>query len=269
MEVIYTTLVGSKMHGLSTPTSDEDVRHITMNPIRHILSPFRNEEIKVKDSSGDDVESWELCHFVKHLSQGNPTTYEVIKSPLYDNSLRHSKDIRSLMPFCFDGRKVLMAHIGYAEAQLKRYLRKADHDLSNDYDNHKVDDTLLLGTPKWENKNGGWVEEGVWEENNIRRVPKSVVAAYRVLAQGRQLLDTGDFEPVVKSYSPELHDKLMSIKTMDANTISYSFVIKHLNGIESEIKDLKAHFETLPDSVKFAKPNIDKIEDVLCEVYGV
>jgi predicted nucleotidyltransferase len=160
MEVIYTTLVGSKMHGLSTPTSDEDVRHITMHPIRHILSPFRNEEIKVKDSAGDDVESWELCHFVKHLTQGNPTTYEVIRSPLYDKSMPHAEAIRSLMPLCFDGRKVLMAHIGYTEAQLKRYLRKADHDLNAHVS--FTGDYNLLGVPKWETKDGKLVIDGTW-----------------------------------------------------------------------------------------------------------
>ena len=268
MEVIYTTLVGSKMHGLSTPTSDEDVRHITMHPIRHILSPFRNEEIKVKDSSGDDVESWELCHFVKHLSQGNPTTYEVIKSPLYDNILRHSEDIRSLMPFCFDGRKVLMAHIGYAEAQLKRYLRKADHDFSK-FRNVGDDDSNLLGIPKWESKSDTMVQEGIWEENNLRRIPKSIVAGYRVLAQGKQLLETGDFCPVVKDYSPKLHDKLMGIKLMDANTITWGFVKEHLKGIEDGIQEIKDFYDTLPIEIQTQKPNIDAIEDVLCKVYGV
>jgi hypothetical protein len=270
MEKIYKTLVGSKMHGLTTPDSDEDVRYITMQPLRHIVSPFKNEDIKVQDSNGEDVESWELCHFVKHLSQGNPTTYEVIKSPLYDKSKPHAEIIRSLMPYCFDGKKVLMAHIGYAEAQLKRYLRKADHDLSNDFDNHDIADTLLLGTPKWEkNKDGKLIEDGVWEENHVRRIPKSVVAGYRVLAQGKQLLETGDFIPVVKEYSPELHDKLMTIKLMDANTIGYNFVLEHLNGIETGIQELHSYFDSLPEPKKNTKPNIDTIEDVLCEIYGV
>ena len=81
-KICYSCVVGSKMHGLQTPTSDEDVRHITMHSILEVLSPFKNEEIKVRDGNGADIESWELCHFVKHLTQGNPTCFEVIKSPL-------------------------------------------------------------------------------------------------------------------------------------------------------------------------------------------
>lgn len=254
------------MHGLSTPSSDEDVRHITMHPIRHILSPFRNEEIKVKDSAGEDVESWELCHFVKHLSQGNPTTYEVIKSPLYDNNFPHAEAIRSLMPFCFDGRKILMAHIGYAEAQLKRYLRKASYDLTHQPDTQNQN---LLGIPKHETKDGKLVVDGVWEQNHLRRIPKSVVAGYRVLAQGKQLLESGDFYPVVKDYSQELYDKLMGIKLMDANEITWNFVLEHLLGIETGIQELKAFYDTLPIETQTQKPNIEAIEDVLCEVYGV
>lgn len=256
MEIIYTTLVGSKMHGLNTPESDDDVRHITMHPIRHVLSPFKNEEIKVKNTNGEDVESWELCHFVKHLTQGNPTCYEVIKSPLYEK-LPWADRIRDLMPLSFDGVKIMYAHIGYAEAQLKRYLRKADAELRTEcfserlawYHNHK----LSL----------------IWEDNQLRRIPKSVVAAYRVLAQGRQLLDTGDFQPVVKNYSPKLHDKLMEIKLMNHNDLDWVFATHHLTAIELEIKDLKDHYETLPDSVKYQKPDIEKIEDILCEIYGV
>jgi hypothetical protein len=268
---IYKTIVGSMMHGLNTADSDEDIRYITMQPIRDIISPFKHETIKVQDSNGEDVESWELRHFVKHLTQGNPTVFEVIKSPLYDKSIPFAESIRSLMPLAFDARKILMAHAGYAEAQLKRYLRKADHDLSNDYDNHTVDDTFLLGTPKYEkNKDGSkFIEDGIWEENHLRRIPKAIVAGYRVLAQGRQLLEAGDFQPVIKDYSPELHDKLMSIKLMDFNTINYSFITEHLNGIEAGIQELYSYFDSLPENKKNIKPNIAAIEDALCEIYGV
>ena len=72
----------------------------------------------------------------------------------------------------------------------------------------------------------------IWEENQIRRIPKSVVAGYRVLAQAKQLLETGDFQPVIKDYSPELHDKLMGIKTMDSNSITWGFVVEHLDDCE-------------------------------------
>ena len=267
MEIIYTTLVGSKMHSLSTPSSDDDIRHITRMPIRHILSPFKNEEIKVKDSNGDDVESWELRHFVKHLTSGNPTCYEVIKSPLYEN-LPHADTIRSLMPLCYDAKKIMYAHIGYAEAQLKRYLRKADEDFKDFFRTQSLyKKNFLLGIPKKDTITPQ--ESGNWEENHLRRIPKSVVAAYRVLAQGSQLLNTHDFEPVVANYSQKLHDELMEIKLMDANTITWEFINTHLTKIENQIQLFKSQFDSMSESAKNEKPNIEAIEDVLCEIYGV
>lgn len=267
--VIYQAIVGSTMHGLKTETSDEDVRYITLPTLRQIVSPFKNDQIKVRDGNGDDEESWSLSHFCRHLTQGNPTVYEVIRTDHYDKNLPNAELIRSLMPLAFDGVKIMYAHIGYAEAQLKRYLRKADHDLKEScyiLNNQRT----LLGMPKYESdKKGNLKPDGVWEENHLRRIPKSVVAGYRVIAQGTQLLKTGDFLPVVKDYSAELHDKLMAIKTMDANDITWGFVKEHLNGIEEGIQELKTVYSELPESTQHQKPNIEAIEDVLCSIYGI
>jgi predicted nucleotidyltransferase len=238
MNVVYKTVVGSQMHGLATPESDHDVRYITMHSIKEVLSPFKNNTIKVQDSDGD-VESWELCHFVKHLSQGNPTCYEVIKSPLYEytGDFYLAYYIRELYPFVFDGHKCLMAHCGYAEAQLARYLRKfSDPEL-------------------------------VMQDNQFRRTKKATVAAYRVIAQCEQLLTTGDFEPVVKDYSVDLHDKLMAIKSMSDDEVTAEFCAFHNNEIESEIKNLKALFNTLPENVQNQKPNIEELEERLYLLY--
>ena len=268
MQIIYTTLVGSKMHGLQTPSSDEDIRHITMHPLKDIVSPFKNEKIKVQDSKGEDIESWELCHFVKHLAQGNPTMYEVIKSPLYQTDLKYAETIRSLMPYCFDARLIMLAHAGYADAQLKRYLRKADNDflqidpLAPVIKKEYTDSSPLLGIIKYE-KDG----ISIWNTDHIRRIPKSVVAAYRVLAQGEQLLQFGDFQPVVKDFSKQLHDFLMEIKLMDANSITWGFIKYHLNAIEGLIKAFKSMYEQLPVHKQEAKSNIDKIEDIIFEIY--
>jgi len=77
MEIIYTATVGSKMHGLSTPQSDEDTRYIYKLSFREVISPFATDRTKTT-SNGEDTESWELRNFVKHLTSGNPTMYEVI-----------------------------------------------------------------------------------------------------------------------------------------------------------------------------------------------
>ena len=196
------------------------------------------------------------------------------------------------MPYCFDAKKIMYAHIGYAEAQLSRYLRKAidsfsisSNSVERYFNEFTVDSGCLefylkdskdivggrslLGMPRDENKNGLKTFSDKWEENNLRRIPKSVVAGIRVMHQAQQLLTTGDFTPSIKDYSPELHDKLMAIKLMDANTIDEEFVVKHYLGLEEEIQNLKALYESLPEETKNKRPDIEKIEDILCDIYGV
>ncbi len=255
MEIVYTTVVGSQMHGLTTPESDRDVRYITKASLREVISPFSNVSVKVNRSGTEDVESWELRHFTKQLSSGNPTCYEVIKSPLYDKS-KYADQIRAIMSPCFDGKRILDAHIGYANSQIERYLKPLDKAFNDACFSEKL---------AWYHDHNA---KEVWEENKIRRIPKCIVAAYRVIAQATQLLTTGDFHPTVKSYSVSLHDKLMRIKTMNPNDITWAFSLKHMNDIEQEIKELKTLFESLPDSVKFAECDIPAIEDILMEIYS-
>ena len=232
-EIIYTATVGSKMHGLSTPQSDEDIRFIYRLSLKELVSPFNNSNTKTASANGEDTESWELRNFVKHLTSGNPTMYEVIKSPIYEKN-NFSEMLRMIPYYAFDGRKILLAHIGYAEAQLKRYLRNAQQP---------------------------------FEDNTLRRIPKSIVAAYRVLAQADQLLNTGTFEPVVKDYSQSLHDKLMTIKLMPIEDITLDFIQEHEQGIEKGINNLRIMFEDLPSSIKDKKPDIDALEFLLMELH--
>ena len=229
MEIAYTATVGSKMHGLTTPNSDEDIRYIYKLSQRELVSPFKSSATKVSNANDSDIESWELRNFVKHLTSGNPTMYEVIKTPIYIKN-GFSELLRTIPPYAFDGRKIMFAHIGYAEAQLKRYLRNFS---------------------------------GSMEENQLKRIPKSIVAAYRVLAQAEQLLKTGDFEPVISDYSQSLHDNLMEIKLINSDKITPDFIKEHEQGIEKGIQDLKQLFESLPSSIKEKSPDIKTLEDIL------
>ena len=279
MEIIYKTIVGSQMHGLATPDSDEDVRYITLQSVRSIITPFKKDDVKV-NTNGEDVESWELRNFVKYLCSGNPTIYEVIKSPLYDREFAHAETVRSFMPFAFDARKVLMAHAGYAEAQLKRYLQPALKDFEafmwNGATPAILDKSIqLLGIKKYDHekdKGHGYPtpkQNGLWEDNHLRRIKKATIAAHRVLAQAKQLLTTGDFSPVISDYSRELHDKLMEIKLMSNADITFSFVENHSNSITGLIQDMHILFESLDDSVKNATPKIEIIEQKLFSIYNV
>ena len=232
MEIIYKAIVGSKMHGLDTPESDEDVRIVYKKPLRLIISPFANDS-----SPSPKEESFELRHFAKLLTSGNPTVYEVIKSPLCSED-ENSIKLKSLMNYAFDCKKILYAHIGYAESQIIRYLR------------------VLYG-----------LDESKWQINTLKRTPKAIVASYRVLAQCKQLLTSGDFEPKVKDYNVYLHDMLMDIKTMNLDKIDKPFIKMHLLSLEEEIFRLKEFFDTIPVEIKNKKANVFAIEDILMDFY--
>ena len=78
MKPILSVVVGSRLHGTYSEASDYDYRGVFLAPIEDILSPFR----EVKETSwieGDtDDTCYELMHFCKMASQGNPSALEVL-----------------------------------------------------------------------------------------------------------------------------------------------------------------------------------------------
>jgi hypothetical protein len=53
-----------------------------------------------------------------------------------------------------------------------------------------------------------------------------------------------------------------TLKVYDSTDVNGTFMFNTL-------QELKAYLETLPESNKNKKPDIEKIEDILCEIYGV
>lgn len=267
MKVIYQGTVGSKMHGLSTPQSDDDLRYITLSPLISIISPFSNNEVKVSGANGEDVESWELRHFVKHLTSGNPTMYEVIRTPLY-NSTEWTEKFRGMLPSFLNSKGIKNAHIGYAEAQLKRYLRpgsgmdKMDPNWGKEISKSARDTYRVLAQGPKSKQSGS--NKSIMDPSFTKRIPKATVAAYRVLAQGRQLVEKGTFCPHIADYSPELHKQLMELKTMSPTLIDKGFCKEHLDEIELQIQGFKAFCE----NVAFLwEPDYEAIDKFLLETY--
>lgn len=236
MKIIYETVVGSRSQGLDTPESDFDRRFITLHTLRDVVSPFKNEEVKVENAEGD-TESWELRAAAKHLCSGNPTMYEVVRSDLFtpsDFAIR----LRDMFPKFRDDRKILMAGCGYVDAQIK-LIDKAI------YKAIETSDPL----PLIENK----------------RVPKCIVAGYRILLQTRQMLETGDFLPRIKDYDIGWHDYLMAIKSMNRNEITEKFLTGHKEEIEGQTKALKQWYDETITEPKV--PDINAIEEFLLDTY--
>lgn len=231
---VYTSIVGSHMHGLATPQSDLDARYINIVPLRKRLSPYRN--YKVSHGGGDeDTEAWEFSHFCKLLAGGNGTTYEVLWSPYFiaDDIGMLLRENRRLF---LNSHGITEAHMGYANQQLKRYLGRPEREPD------------CFKEPNW-----------------LKRIPKATVAAYRIIWQGIQLVRTGDFTPKVADSNPELAKTLIQIKTMDPSAVTPEFCRVHSEQIESYIQD----FKRISEEVGRGRyvPDYEAIEDLIQECY--
>ena len=95
------------------------------------------------------------------------------------------------------------------------------------------------------------------EEPNEHRTAKAIVAYIRIMQQGRQLLKTGDFDPVVK----EDRDLLLEIK--------YGFdAKKHVPIALAKIEELEALMRDAYESctLKFT-PDLPWLEELIERIY--
>lgn len=202
-------VVGSRLHGLETPTSDWDIREVRVSSLRTMLSPFGASDPHSEKNEAGDVEVFELKKFCKLLTSGNPTVWEILYSNVYPESYLgwvtnpFEHDLWNMRHAFMDTQHILAAHIGYADSQLKRYFDRPARDATR------------LTEPTW-----------------MKRVPKAHVAALRVLDQAKQLLLTGDFNPRVQE---PLRSRLFDIKT-DHSDFLYD-PADYCANAASEIKD--------------------------------
>lgn len=117
---ITKVLVGSRLHGLHTDTSDYDYRGIHMHDLKDVLSPFRT----LKNTSwieGDvDNTSYELSDFCKQATHGNATILEVFFSNEIKQTSPTADTMRENWQKFIDTDRVVMASRGYASNQLNK-----------------------------------------------------------------------------------------------------------------------------------------------------
>lgn len=93
-----------------------------MSPLREVLSPFRAQKPKHNGPNGEDVESFELDHFVKLAVSGNPTILEILWSHLSSDGLAARglpAMLRNNRERLIDTHAVWGAHQGYARSDLQ------------------------------------------------------------------------------------------------------------------------------------------------------
>lgn len=148
-------VAGSHAYGLATPDSDVDYRGFFQSPLRAILGVYPPKDSRV--STDPDVSLHEVRRFVKLALDANPTVLEVLAIPDPVVSSPLANDLRDNFD-AFLSDQVKARFGGYARSQFKRLKNRQDGSFSAD---------------------------------TRKRTEKHARHLYRLLLQGRQLMETG------------------------------------------------------------------------------
>lgn len=120
MKTILSVIVGSRLHGTASPDSDYDYRGVFLAPIEDLLSPFRQpKETSWIEGDTDDT-SYELRHFAKMCSQGNPSALEVLVG-IPKEITPEGEELRALLPKFLSKKRCFDAFMGYSQNQEKKF----------------------------------------------------------------------------------------------------------------------------------------------------
>lgn len=116
--IIFESIVGSKLYGLSTPSSDTDIKGIYKFPLDIILK--RNFQDQVSDDTNDQT-FYEVGRFLHLATQANPNILEllyapdefILKSGIEYELIREHRD-------AFLTKSIKNSLGGYAISQIKR-----------------------------------------------------------------------------------------------------------------------------------------------------
>lgn len=124
MKTILLSVVGSRLHGTATPNSDTDLRGVFLAPIEEILSPFATiKETNWIENDVDNV-SYELRHFCRLASTGNPSALEVLVGTPHEETPEGTA-LKVLLPK-FLSERCYDAFMGYSNNQEKKFRQDKD-----------------------------------------------------------------------------------------------------------------------------------------------
>lgn len=119
--LVFKCQAGSKLYGMSTATSDSDIRGIFIAPPEYYLGNFQHvEQVEIKNP-GEDCVIYELKKFVELASRCNPNLIELLFTPKeftyhLDPAFQEIIDHRHL----FISKIARHSFSGYSMSQLKR-----------------------------------------------------------------------------------------------------------------------------------------------------
>lgn len=213
--IILEGVTGSRAYGLDTEHSDTDIKGIYLMPTREVLSLNFNVNNNTKDHVDPDWVYHEVQKFIKLAMQCNPTILEMLFLQEYTVLNEWGKLLVNNRNI-FLSNTVFHSYGGYALSQAK--------DL---------------------NRRGGTYGSG-----RANRYEKHTRHCFRLLYQGRELLETGNLTVRV---TPEMREELFEIGTKSPKEIITRF--------SEEFKKFDAINSVLPD-----KPDVKKINELLLKI---
>lgn len=211
--IILEGLCGSKAYGLDTAESDEDIKGVYLAPTQEVLGLYG-----VKDTIDHTNPDWsyhELGKFIRLALKANPTILELLYLEGYRVQTKWGHMLVDNRHH-FLSNTIYKSYGGYAVSQIRKL-----------------------------NARGGSFGGG-----KNKRYSKNARHCFRLLLQGRQLLETGQL--TVRVDAPT-RQRLFDIGDMSVDQLVTLF--------ESEFKAFDSIKSVLPD-----KPNMEEINKLLLRI---
>jgi predicted nucleotidyltransferase len=203
--IVLEGITGSTAYGLATPDSDVDKHGVYQAPTREVLGLFPPKETVV--TNDPDITYHEVAKFIRLAAKANPTVLEILFLSDYTIITPVGQmliDHRS----AFLSKTIYHSYGGYAIAQARRLNYRGDS----------------------------------FSSETKHRYSKHARHCFRLLQQGRQLLETGTLDVKVKNW-----DELFAIGELPVSDLVDRF--------EAEFKEFDKIQTSLPDGPDYIKLN--------------
>lgn len=227
MKIITKVLVGSRLHGLDTETSDYDYRGIHLNDLKDVLSPFKTLKNTTWIEGDEDNTSYELSDFCKNAVHGNATILEVFFSDRIIETGPIADEMRANWQKFIDTHRLIMASRGYAHNQWNKF--------------YNFESAGLKGQ---------------------ERTAKFAIAFLRVMWQCEQFLLTGQF--LCNLTESDLYLLLKEIKTLTVDEIQPHLprIVAAMSDMNMRVSVAESKSKFLD-----MKPDIKWIEEFIYNAY--
>lgn len=227
MKQLAKVLVGSRLHGLHTDTSDYDFRGIHIHSLQDKLSPFKTLKNTNWIEGDEDNTSYELADFCKGAVHGNATYLEVFFSDQITETSAIHREMQENWKKFIDTEKFVAASRGYAHNQWNKFYNFEDV--------------------------GG---------NGQHRTAKFAVAFLRVMWQCEQFLLTGEFKCNLEEC--DLYPLMKKIKPLSVQEIRP--LVPEVVAAMSQL-DLRVTAAMADSKFLDMKPDLIWIEDFIYRAY--